>query len=81
MAEEFNKKTLPLINILKNIKTYKELPDGSLDIKNPIPLLTDEQVNEAFDFTRFVHSRLADDLRLEGVVKAQKSYIADLLRR
>ena len=32
MAQEFNEKALPLIQALGNIKVYKELPDGSLDL-------------------------------------------------
>ena len=59
---------------------YKELPDGSLDLANPIPLLTQEQINEAFDITRFAHSRLPDSLRPEVVVKAQKELHSKLTK-
>ena len=72
MAEEFNKKVLPLINSLQNIKVYKELPDGSLDLDNPIPLLTSDQVNEVYDLTKFAHAELPEDLRPKIVVKASK---------
>ena len=80
MAQEFNEKALPLIQALANIKVYKELPDGSLDRANPIPLLTQEQINEAFDITRFAHSRLPDSLRPEVVVKAQKELHSKLTK-